>query len=126
MQAAAKLDIALLHAMRAGADALPEDPRELAAHLATILALLEEKATEFEPTWAAACTAAAEIETLHALEATVAERAASVAAGCLSGVRAKLVIWRALGPGAEDGDIASVRDRLILSVDADLARLAGS
>ena len=54
----------------------------------------------------------------------MAERAIAVRAESLAEVRAKLAIWRALAPGAEDGDLRTPRNRLILSVEADLERLS--
>ena len=69
--------------------------------------LLAEKAAELEPSWEQACAAAAEIVTLQDLETTVAERAIAVRAESLKDVRAKLAIWRALAPGAEDGDMGT-------------------
>jgi hypothetical protein len=112
-----------MRAMRGGTRELPADLNQLRDYLATIAVLLAEKAAELEPSWEQACAAAAEIATLQDLETTVAERAIAVRAGCLKDVRAKLAIWRALGPGAEDGDMSTARSRLILSVEADLERL---
>jgi hypothetical protein len=39
-------------------------------------------------------------------------------------VRGKLAIWRALEADSEDCDMSSARNRLILSIDEDLARIA--
>jgi hypothetical protein len=86
--------------------------------------LLAEKAAELEPSWAVACATAAEIETLQRLEQTVAERAIGVRAENIEEVRAKLAIWRSLAAGAEEGDMRTPRNRLILSIDADLERLS--
>ena len=86
--------------------------------------LLEEKACELEPSWEAACAIANEIETLHALEAAVAERVIAMCADSIDAVRGKLSIWRTLGAGSDDSDERSPRNRLILSVDADLERMA--
>lgn len=118
-----KLDDRLVRAMRSGPAALPEDLAQLAAYLRLVAGLLEEKATEVEPDWAQACAAAAEIETLHGLEAAVAERAIGVPAEDLGGVRSKLEIWRALADSAPDGDMSLAHNRLILSIEADLRRL---
>ena len=85
--------------------------------------LLAEKAAELEPSWEQACAAAAEIETLQNLEVAVAERAIAIRAGSLDTVRGKLAIWRALGPGSDDDHMCTPRNRLILSVEADLERL---
>ena len=52
--------------------------------------------------------------------------AIAVPADGLDGVRTKLAIWRALAAGAEDGDMRTPRNRLILSVEADLERLSRS
>jgi hypothetical protein len=123
MQVGTKLDDRLLRAMRDGPGALPGDLRRLADYMEMIGGLLTEKAAELEPSWALACAAAAEIETLHALEQTVAERAIAVRATSLEEVRGKLAIWRALSPEGEGGERGSPRDRLILSIDADLQRL---
>ncbi len=123
MRLGGKLDNRLVSAMRAGPDALPEDLGLLVAYLRLLAGFLEEKANELEPDWAQACAATAEIETLHRLEAAVAERAISVPADDLAGVRAKLEIWRALAAGAPDSDMSQAHNRLILSIDADLMRL---
>jgi hypothetical protein len=119
----AKLDYQLVHAMRRGAGALPGDLGQLRNYLRTIETLLAEKAAELEPSWEQACAAASEIITLQELEATVAERVIAVRAESLKDVRTKLAIWRALAPGAEEGDLRTQRNRLILSVEADLERL---
>lgn len=118
-----KLDDRLVRAMRGGPEALPQDLGLLVAYLRLLAGLLEEKATEIEPDWAQACFATAEIQTLHRLEAAVAERAITVRAEDLSGVRSKLEIWRALAAGAPDSDMTQAHNRLILSIDADLMRL---
>jgi hypothetical protein len=123
MTAAQKLDYHLLRAMREGAEALPADITSLRGYLRLIEALLAEKAAELEPSWEQACAAAAEIETLQRLELAVAERAIKLPAGTLELVRGKLAIWRALGPGCDDSDPRSPRNRLILSVEQDLERM---
>ena len=66
---------------------------------------------------------AAEIETLLALEAAVAERAIAIPATTTAELRAKVAIWRALGEGEVETDPDSACGRLLLSIDADLARL---
>jgi hypothetical protein len=103
--------------------ALADDLGALGDYLAMLGVLLAEKAAELEPSWEAACAAGAEIETLQAFEGAVAERAIALRAGSIAEIRAKLAIWRALTPGAEEADPESARDRLILSVEADLAAL---
>ena len=97
-----KLDYQLVRALREGSQALPGDIRALGGYLEMIGTLLEEKATELEPSWEQACAVAAEIETLQALEIAVAERAIAVPAESIEAVRGKLAIWRALGPDADD------------------------
>jgi hypothetical protein len=124
MAVATKLDNRLVRALHEGAEALPGDLAELRCYLRLIEALLTEKAAELEPSWQQACAAAAEINTLQTLEITVAERAIAVRARTLAEVRAKLAIWRALAPGAQDGDMRTPRNRLILSIEADLERLS--
>jgi len=118
-----KLDYRLVRALREGTDALPGDIGALLGYLRMIGSLLAEKASELEPAWDLTCAAAAEIETLLTLERTVAERAIAVRATSIDMVRGKLAIWRALGPDSEDCDMDSPRNRLILSIDEDLARL---
>lgn len=118
------LDNRLILAIRQGAGALPADLGRLHGYLRLIESLLAEKAGELEASLEAADAAAAEIETLQRLEATVAERAIAVRAEDLAAVREKLAIWRALSPGIEDADLGSPRNRLVLSVEADLERLA--
>ncbi len=117
------LDYQLVRALHEGSQALPGDIRTLGGYLKMIGTLLQEKATELEPSWDQACAMAAEIETLQALELAVAERAIAVPAHSIEAVRGKLAIWQALGPDSED-DPQSPRNRLILSVDADLERLS--
>lgn len=124
MNAKAIIDYKLVRAMREGADALPADIGCLQGYMRMIEGLLEEKASELEPSWEAACAIANEIETLHALETVVAERVIAMPADTIDAVRGKLAIWRALGAGADDSDENSPRNRLILSVDADLERMA--
>jgi hypothetical protein len=119
-----ELDYGLVRAMRHGTSALPGDLARLRNYLRTIEVLLAEKAAELEPSWEQACAVAAEIAALHELEATVAERAIAVRAESLRDVRGKLAIWRALAAGAEDGDLCTPRNRLILSIEADLERLS--
>lgn len=118
-----KLDDRLVRALREGSQALPGDIRALSGYLRMIGTLLEEKATELEPSWDQACALAAEIETLQALELAVAERAIAVPGESIEAIRGKLAIWQALGPDADDSP-QSPRNRLILSVDADLERLS--
>ena len=121
----AKIDCLLVRALREGSEALPGDIRALTGCLAMIATLLEEKAAELEPSWEQVCAVAAEIETLQSLEVAVAERAIAIRADTLETVRGKLAIWRALAPGAEDENMTSPRNRLILSVEADIERLLG-
>jgi len=118
------LDINLVRAMREGTSALPADLGKLRGYLRMIGALLEEKARELEPSWEQACASAAEITTLHNLETAVAERAIAVRSEGIEQVLTKLAIWRALAAGGEDGDLRSPQSRLVLSVEADLERLA--
>jgi hypothetical protein len=113
----------LILALRQGAAALPDDLDRLCTYMSLIGRLLEEKANELEPTWEAACAAAAEIETLQLLETTVAERAAGTGADTLRAVRNKFAIWKALALGADD-DFDTPGNRLILSIDDDLHRMA--
>jgi hypothetical protein len=117
-----KLDYILVRALREGPAALPGDIRTLGECLAMIGALLEEKATELEPSWDESCAALAEIETLQALETAVAERAIALTADSIEAVRGKLAIWQALGPEADEC-AESPRTRLIRSVQADLERM---
>ncbi len=112
MTAESKLDYRLVHAIRGGAEALPNDITCLRGYLRMIEALLAEKAAELEPSWEQVCAVAAEIETLQSLEVAVAERAIAIRADSLETVRGKLAIWRALAPGAEDENMTSPRNRL--------------
>jgi len=117
------LDVQLVRAIREGTAALPGDLDRLCAYMSLIAGLLEEKANELEPSWEAACVAATEIETLQVLESTVAERAVGTSADTLRAVRSKLAIWKALSEGADE-DLDTPRNRLILSIEDDLRRLA--
>jgi hypothetical protein len=119
------LDHALVRALHGGPAALPECPRRLAGYLETIEHLLTEKARENAPTWDEACVAASEVETLLALERAVAERVIGLRGDTIGTVIGKLMVWRALRPaGADDTAMLSLRDRLVLSLEADLIRLA--
>jgi len=118
-----RFDDPLVRALRQGAEALPDDLGQLRGYLRIIDGLLAEKAAELEPNWAQASAVAAETHTLHMLEGAVAERAIAVRAADLIEVRSKLALWRALAAGASDGDLATPRSRLILSIEADLERL---
>lgn len=120
------LDFRLMRSLCEGESVLPDDVESLRGYLGMIEALLAEKASTFEQSWDEACGAAAEIETLHRLETTVAERAISVRAPTLSAVRGKLAIWRTLVKNADEPDCTSPADRLILSIEADLERLSDS
>lgn len=118
------LDNALVRAMRGGHAALPECPHRLAGYLRTIERLLAEKAREHEPNWDEACAAAKEVETLQTLATAVAERVIAMRGQDLPAVLAKLALWRDLAPAGEDDACArALRDRLVLSVEADIARL---
>lgn len=118
-----KLDVQLVRALKEGAGVLPADLERLRGYMSMIGGLLEEKANELEPSWNAACAAAAEIQTLQDLEASVAERAIETAADTLRAVRTKLAIWKVLSLGSEE-DPSAPRNRLILSIEDDLHRLA--
>lgn len=117
------LDFRLIRSLCEGESVLPDDVESLRGYLNMIEALLAEKATTFEQSWDEACSAAAEIETLHRLETTVAERAISVRAPTLSAVRGKLAIWRTLAQDADEPGFMSPADRLVLSIESDLERL---
>lgn len=125
MTSIGSLDNHLVQAIRQGGGVLPADLDLLRGYLRLIGSLLAEKASELETSLEAADASAAEIETLQGLETAVAERAISIRAADLRAIREKLAIWRALSAGAEDGDMASPRNRLVLSVEADLERLVG-
>lgn len=120
------LDYRLVHAMRQGVDALPADLERLRSYIRLIDTLLVEKAGEMEASLEAADEAASEIETLLNLEAAVTERAIGILARDLPAVLDKLAIWRTLSPGDAETGLSSPRNRLVLSVEADLERLAGS
>jgi hypothetical protein len=123
MDAGTALDDRLVRALREGKQVLPGDLGQLRAYLRLIAGLLAEKAEEVEADWEQACLSAAELDTLQTLEAAVAERAITVRSNTLDEVRSKLEIWRALAAGDEDCDLRDPRNRLILSVEADLERL---
>lgn len=119
-----KLEMDLMRALRGGSSVLPEDLGRLRGYLRMIGTLLEEKASELEPSWEQACAAAAEIRTLQELEKSVAERAIAIRARTVEEARSKLAIWRALAPDCDCDDEASPRNRLVLSVEADLERIS--
>lgn len=118
----AKVDNGLVAALRAGAGELPAELGALTDCLSTIGLLLAEKAAELEPSWSEALATAAEIETLLELEAAVAERAIGIPATNQDELRAKIGIWKALAAGADEPDPDSHRDRLFLSILADIDR----
>lgn len=115
-----KLDQPLMRALRGGAAALPEDIERLTAYMRLIQQLLGEKAVECEPTWAQTCASAAEIGTLQDLEAAVIERAIGLRLNDLDAVLIKFGLWRTL----VDDDQNGLRDRLVLSLEADLRAIA--
>jgi len=119
----AKFDNGILAVLQAGGGALPADLGLLSDCLQTLGILLGEKAVELEPSWSDALVDAAEIETLLALEVAVAERAIGIPAASLGDLRAKVAIWRALGEGGADAEPGAPRERLLLSIEADLGRL---
>ena len=119
----AKFDNGILAVLQAGGGALPADLGLLSDCLQTLGILLGEKAVELEPSWSDALVDAAEIETLLALEVAVAERAIGIPAASLGDLRAKVAIWRALDEGGADAEPGAPRERLLLSIEADLARL---
>jgi hypothetical protein len=123
MDAGTALDDRLVRALREGKQVLPADLGQLRSYLRLIAGLLAEKSEEVEADWEQACLAAAELDTLQTLETAVAERAITVRSDTLDEVRSKLEIWRALAAGDEDCDLRAPRNRLILSVEADLERL---
>ena len=120
------LGAGLTRALREGLSALPADLEALVGHLRILEGLLGEKAVELEPTWALAQSNAAEIEVLLELQDLIVERAIALQAEGMDDVLAKLAIWRALSDGAEyelRAEDPPMLNRLILSVEADLARL---
>lgn len=117
------LDYHLVRAIREGGAALPADFGKLLGYLRMIERLLHEKASEVESTWEEACESAAQIETLLALEVTVAERAIALRAETLAAVRSKIAICNALGPGCDEEDTTTPRNRMIRSLDADIRDL---
>ena len=119
----ARFDNGLVAALRSGARELPSDLVALGDCLRTVEVLLAEKASELEPSWDEARAIAAEIETLLELGAAIAARACAIPAGSLSDVRAKFAIWKALDGGEPPADADDRRERLILSIGADLDRL---
>jgi hypothetical protein len=110
-----------MRVLRGGAEAMPADLERLRTYLTMARELLAEKANEIEPTWALACEAAAEVETLHRLERQVVERTASVPAANLRDVLIKLDVWAEQAFTAEDD--ALPRDAIVRSVRRDLERL---
>jgi hypothetical protein len=117
------IDDRLMRAMREGHEVLPDDLGLLRSYLRLIESLMAEKAMELEPTWALACAAAAEIETLQALELGVAERAVNVQAVTTAQLRLKLEIWLSVTAAMEESQGTSVAERLIASISADLAQI---
>jgi hypothetical protein len=118
-----KVGQGLATALRSGAGELPSELGALGDCLHTVGLLLAEKAGELEPSWSEALAAAAEIETLLELERAVAERATTLQARSLDEVRTKIGIWKTLTAGESDAGPGLHRDRLILSIEADIDRL---
>ena len=123
-----EFDTRLARALQEGPEVLPADAEVLTGYLDMIAGLLADHATERHESWSSAVESEKEIADLLALEEVVAERAVSLRAETVEAVLQKLRVWRRLdsGDGAcddEDGR-ATVRDRLVLSVEADLTRMA--
>ncbi|MDP5122359.1 MAG: hypothetical protein NWP84_00560 [Cyanobium sp. MAG_04] len=123
-----EFDTRLARALQEGPEVLPADAEALTGYLDMIAGLLADHATERHESWSSAVESEKEIADLLALEEVVAERAVSLRAETVEAVLQKLRVWRRLdsGDGAcddEDGR-ATVRDRLVLSVEADLTRMA--
>lgn len=110
----------LLAVMHDGAAALPDDLGLLKGYMRIIAGLLAEKACENQPTLALENAAAAEIETLLALETVVAEKTARVTCDTLECLRSKLDIWEAMEPACSD-DLP--REAIVQSVRGDIIRL---
>lgn len=128
VSAGLEFDTRLARAMQEGPEVLPGDAGLLTGYLDMIAVLLADHAAERHDSLSDALETEAEIAGLLALEELVAERAVSLRAETIAGVLGKLRIWRRLDSGeescdAEDGR-ASARDRLVLSVEADLVRMA--
>jgi hypothetical protein len=123
-----EFDTRLARALQEGPEVLPADAGLLAGYLDMIAGLLAGHATELPENWAEALETEAEVAGLLALEELVAERAVSLRAETIAGVLGKLRVWRRLDCGEECADEedgrASARDRLVLSVEADLVRMA--
>ncbi len=118
-----RVDDRLMRALREGADALPEDLNRLHEYLMLIGGLLGEKAIEHEETWELALAAAAEIETLHDLEAAVSDKVVAVPARDLREVLIKFAIWGSLEAGCEPDGETGVRGRLVRSIRCDIERM---
>lgn len=123
-----EFDTRLARALQEGPEVLPGDAEALTGYLDMIAGLLADHASERQGSWSMAVEAASEVADLLALEEVVAERAISLRAENVESVLQKLRIWRRLD--SDDGECddedgrATVRDRLVLSVEADLTRMA--
>jgi hypothetical protein len=123
-----EFDTRLAQALQEGPEVLPADSEMLTGYLDMIAGLLADHAMEREESWDIALEAEASIADLIALEEIVAERAISIRAETLAAVLEKLRIWRRLESSEESCDTedgrAGPRDRLVLSIEADLVRMA--
>ena len=123
-----EFDTRLARALQEGPEVLPPDAQVLNGYLDMIAGLLADHATERQENWSSAVETASSIADLLALEETVGERAISLRAETVESVLQKLRIWRRFNSGdgsCDDVDgRATVRDRLVLSVEADLTRIA--
>lgn len=123
-----EFDTRLARALQEGPEVLPADADVLTGYLDLIAGLLADHAMEHDVSWSMAVEASSSVADLLALEEIVAERAVSLRAETLEAILGKLRIWRRLDSSEESCDEedgrAGVRDRLVLSVEADLTRLA--
>ena len=123
-----EFDTRLARALQEGPGVLPADATVLTGYLDMIAELLADHAAVWQESLAEAEESGSEIADLFALQDVVAERAISLRAESVGEVLEKLRIWRRLHSDeecrAEEDGRATPRDRLVLSVEADLARIA--
>lgn len=120
MNSRAGIDDRLVRALSEGGAALPDDHGRLAGYARVVLGLLAEKALEREPSWELALESAVETEALLTLEAAIVEKAVAIPCATLEAVLGKFAVWKALCEGADQMSC----ERLICSIEADVARIA--
>jgi hypothetical protein len=111
--------------MRNGLDAVPNELADLRVYLASVQAMLAEKASEHAPFWSLSESAAAETETLLDLESAIARKAVRTRAASLRHVLEKFEIWELIAPDDTEAEHDALDRMLVRSALEDLRRIDG-